>query len=48
MGLQEKPTGKWDVTKGWPYLEHTEKERTRIASHPTNYYLENESKQKTY
>ena len=42
MGLQEKPTGKWDVTKGWPYLEHTEKERTRIASHPTNYYLENE------
>ena len=42
MGLQETPTGKWDWTKGWPHLEYTEEERTQIASHPTNYYLEKE------
>ena len=42
MSLQEKPTGKWDWTKGWPHLEYIEEERTQIASHPTNYYLEKE------
>ena len=42
MGLQETPAGKWDWTKGWPHLEYTEEERTQIASHPTNYYLEKE------
>ena len=42
MGLQETPTGKWDWTKGWPHLEYIEEERTQIASHPTNYYLEKE------
>jgi hypothetical protein len=28
--------------KGWPHLEYTKEERTQIASHPTNYYLEKE------
>ena len=42
MGLQERPAGKWDWTKGWPHLEYTDKERTQIASHHTNYYLEKE------
>lgn len=42
MGLQETPTGKWDWTKEWPHLEYTGKERTQIATHPTNYYLEKE------
>lgn len=42
MGLQETLTGKWDWTKGWPHLEYTDKERTQIASHPTNYFLEKE------
>jgi hypothetical protein len=32
MGLQETPAGKWDWTKGWPFLEYTEEERTQIAS----------------
>ena len=41
MGLQETVAGKWHCTKGWPHLEYTE-ERTLIASHPTNYYLEKE------
>jgi hypothetical protein len=42
MGLQETRAGKWDWTKGRPHLEYTEEERTQIASHPTNYYLEKE------
>ena len=47
MGLQETLTGKWDWTKGWPHLEYTEEERTQIASHPTNYYLEKEGQRHT-
>lgn len=47
MGLQETLTGKWDWTKGWPHLEYTDKERTQIASHPTNYYLEKEGQRHT-
>ena len=40
MDLQETPTGEWDCTKGWPHLKYTELERTQIANHPTNYYLQ--------
>lgn len=40
MGLQEIPAGNWGWTKGWPHLEHTAEEKAQIASHPTNYYLE--------
>ena len=40
MDLQETSTGEWDCTKGWPHLKYTELERTQIANHPTNYYLE--------
>jgi hypothetical protein len=47
IGLQETPTEKWDWTKGWPHLEYTEEERTQIASHPTNYYLEKEGQRHT-
>ena len=42
MGLHEIPTGEWDWNKGWPHLKYTEEERTQIARHPTNYYLEKE------
>ena len=42
MGLQVTLAGKRDWTKGWPQLEYTEEERTQIASHPTNCYLEKE------
>jgi hypothetical protein len=42
MGLQEKLAGEWDWTKGWPHLKYAEEERTQIASHHTNYYLEKE------
>ena len=42
MCLQVTPTGKWDWTKGWPHLKYSEEERTQIASHPNNYYLEKE------
>jgi hypothetical protein len=42
MALHETPPGKWDWTKGWPHLKYMEEERTQIASHPTNYYLEKE------
>ena len=42
MGLQEIPAREWDCTKGWPHLKYIEEERTQIASHPTNYYLEKE------
>lgn len=38
--LQEIPAGEWDWTKEWPHSEYTEEERTQIASHPINYYLE--------
>jgi hypothetical protein len=42
MDLQETRAGKWDWIKGCPHLEYSEEERTQIASHPTNYYLEKE------
>ena len=42
MGLQETPARKWDWNKRWLHLKYIEKERTQIASHPTNYYLEKE------
>jgi hypothetical protein len=42
MGLQEISAGNWDWTKKYPHLKYTEEDRTQIASHPTNYYLEKE------
>jgi hypothetical protein len=47
MGLQQTPAGEWKWTKGWPHLKYTEEERTQIASHPTNYYLEKEGQRRT-
>jgi hypothetical protein len=44
MGLQGTPARKWDWNKRWLHLKYIEKERTQIASHPTNYYQEKEGK----
>jgi hypothetical protein len=42
MVLQETPAGEWVWTKGWSHLKYMEENRTQVASHPTNYYLEKE------
>ena len=40
-GPQGTPAGKWAWTKRWLHLKYIE-ERTQIASHHTNHYLEKE------